>query len=902
MTIGMSTGAAESGAGDIVFGRYRARRRGSAGIAPADEMLDPDGVVRPAWDDLVTGLEVGGPTRLRVGAGRLATAVADDGIVYNVTDGEHSVARDWLVDAVPLIVDGVEWARMERALAQRSTLLDLVLQDLYGDQELVSSGLIEPEMVYGHPGYLRKAMHLRTPGPHALFLHAVDLARRPDGQFVAYADHTGAPSGIGFALADRRLLSRAFGHVFHACAPRPTTGFVGALRLALTEYAPPGADDPTVVVLSPGSLSETAFDQAYLAAALGVPLVTGDDLTVRDGALYLRSLGGLTRVHVVLRRVDAEWTDPLDLRAESHLGIVGLTEAVSRGTVTVVNTLGSAVVENPALHTVLDRLARALLDEDLLLGSVPTLWAGDELQRSAVLARIDSLVLTNVRTGEEAVGALLDASTRADLSARIADETWQWVGRDMCDYSVAPTAIGESVNRWSDATSPVRPAGVSVRAYTVAQGSSYAVMPGGLGSVLADGAQSSALQAIAAKDVWVTSDAAAGHATRRASTEPPSEHTPAPMNAPASPTYSSAAAAASPRVLGDMFWFGRYAERTEQTVRMVRAARERYADHRYRPWASGSAAMPLLLHAVAAVTGTADQLGTAALVDAGTADTPSPDQADAVIAALAELTAGHDVPGTVGYSLNRLSALAHATRDQMSTSIWMVLGPCERSLGHLRSRIADTAGASGADLGADLARTHDDLLRGMLALVGVRAESMVNDSTWLMADLGCRVERALTLADLLGALLASDRGTNVEVALLESLLVATESAVIYRRRHRGLFRPAPVLELLLCDPANPRSMIHQIDRMRADLQSLDESVQSTAALRVVDECRATVRRCDPAELVTADPDGIRTSLLDLVGALRLRLTNLSDVLVRTRFDVAGHTQPLSGVGEAGLRT
>ena len=224
-----------------------------------DEMLDAHGSVRPAWEELAAGYRLRGDARLRVAADRLATAVSDDGVIYNHFDGTRTVARDWQIDAVPLIVDGVQWAALEKALAQRSMLLDLLLRDLYRDQRTISAGLIAPEMVFGHPGYIRKAARLEVSGPHALFLHAADIARTPDGRFVVYADRTQAPSGIGFAIADRRLLSRTYPQLLRSCAPRPMATFAQTLRLALFDYAPAGVDDPTVAVLSPGSMSETCL-------------------------------------------------------------------------------------------------------------------------------------------------------------------------------------------------------------------------------------------------------------------------------------------------------------------------------------------------------------------------------------------------------------------------------------------------------------------------------------------------------------------------------------------------------------------------------------------------------------------------------------------------------------------
>ena len=906
------------GNASAVFDRYRAEghtlfdpdrltRLAASADRPAnsyDELLEADGAIRPAWADLARIYQLRGPDRLRDSAARLAAAVSDDGVVYNEFDGQHTVTRDWDVDAVPLVIDGVEWAELEKAITQRSMLLDLLLRDLYRDQKTIAAGLVAPEMVFGHPGYIRKAARLEVAGPHALFLHAVDISRTADGRFVAYRDRTQAPSGIGYAIVGRRLMSKTFPQLFQACAPRPMTTFAGTMRLALTEYAPPGVDDPTVAVLSPGSMSETAFDQAYLASVLGFPLVEGADLTVRDGAVYMRSLGRYKRVDVLLRRVDAAYSDPLDLRTDSQLGVAGLVEAISRGTVTVLNTLGSGVLENPALHTVLERLAPVLLDEDLRLGSVTTYWAGDPLQRSLIRERLDTLVLTNTSTGEEFIGPLLAASDRADLAARIEAQTWQWVARELEAFSVAPTITPGSGPVESIAT--LRAAPVSVRAFSVAQGPGYAVMPGGLGAVLADGVAGAAHHVVAAKDVWVTSTEVGGHVSRRSETRgEPAGEVVAGTSAgrPVTREYSDVAAAASPRVLADLFWLGRYGERTELVTRLAKVSRERYQDFQYRPWMSGTPAVPLLLHAVATVTGTARYLDTADLLLPGSDRPPSPDQVNEAIEKIADLTVSRSVPGTIAYSVDRLISTVRAVRDQMSTSTWMVLAPVERIMASttrlvLRSRADAGAGDAALDLGPDLARAHDEILHGVLALTGLQAESMVHDPAWMFMDVGRRIERAVTLADLTLAMFADAQDTDVEQALLESYLVANESSVIYRRRNRGLYQAASVAELLLFDPTNPRSMIFCLDKMNADLSSVPETLRSAGAERAVQDMIAELRRGDPADLVRVDADRRRPELVELMTTLRIGARELSDLLTRTRFATPRQARPIWAGGES----
>ncbi|WP_296394383.1 circularly permuted type 2 ATP-grasp protein [Williamsia sp.] len=883
-----------------VVDRYRSDRFAlfdidgpDAATPPYDEMIDSGGSIRPQWADLVAGYARAGTVGMARTAMRLRTMVADEGITYNLTgdrvasgDAVVDTTRLWELDSVPLVLDGDAWAAVEAGIAQRCLLLDALLVDLYGERRTIAEGLVPPEMVFGHPGYVRKAGRLGIAGPHALFCHAADIGRTADGGFALWGDYTQAPSGIGYAIADRRLTSRAASTLFGAVGPRPMTTFAGTLRLALFDYAPPGVDDPTVVVLSPGSLSETAFDQAYLASVLGVPLVESADLLVRDGAVYMRSLGSFKRVDVILRRVDAMFCDPLDLRSDSRLGVAGLVEAVARGAVTVVNTLGSGVIENPALHTVAARLAPALIDEELALPTVETYWGGAGSERSKIIADLNGLVLDNFRTGEQFIGATLSGDESETVRRRVEADPWQWVGRRPGQFSVAPSMTPAHAG----AAARLRAAPVGIRTFAVAQGSAYAVMPGGMGQVLATGAEGAAMGAIAAKDVWVANTEALGDTTRVAES----------VSSVVSPVLSATdRSAASPRVLADLFWLGRHGERAELTVRMVKVARERYQD-RDRLWMSGTGSLPLFLAGIATTTATTDHVG--ALPDAATAD----NGAAVALAAIGRLTMSRSVPGTVAHAVDRLVASARAVRDQMSTSTWMVLGTIERAFADLAHTVAESAPATGAHAGTsaavdtvdvdELARAHESILHGLLALAGLQAESMVHDPAWLFMDVGRRIERTVMLADLTRAVLVERHDLDVEQGLLEAYLVANESAVIYRRRNRGLHRLRPVIMLAMFDETNPRSMIYQLARLRSDLSTMPDEVRSAAAERVVEEMIAELRRVDPTDLTTVGDTDRRDELAELMTTLASGAREISDVLGRTRFAPPRDIQPLWGGG------
>ncbi|MGX1772113.1 circularly permuted type 2 ATP-grasp protein [Nocardia brasiliensis] len=553
-----------------------------------DELVDGGGRVRRMWSELSADFVELGTTGLGRLDSRVRRLIEDDGITYTeVTgSGEQAVTTPWRLDPIPLLISADDWTRLEAGLVQRSRVLDEVLTDVYGPRRMLTNGLLPPEVVFGYSGYVRAAHGITVPGRHQLFLHACDISRWSDGRFRVTADWAQAPSGAGYALADRRVVSTAIPEAFEHSNPRPLTPFARAMRLMLIESAPEGeADDPVVVVLSPGVHSETAYDQANLASMLGFPLVESADLVVRDGALWMRSLGTLRRVDVVLRRVDAEFSDPLDLRPDSRLGVVGLVEVLRRGAVTVVNTLGSGLLENPALTGFLPRLAKALLGEDLLLESAPSFWGGDDKERAHLTKNLHRLIIRSAIDGATIYGPALSIRQRADLRARIEAAGWQWVGQEPAQFSVAPAVEGYG---------GLTPAPVGMRLFSMARRGGYTAMAGGLGQLHQRTLPDRVVIKIAAKDIWV----------RAAPAPAPAVGTEAPHEERVSRRLPIVAAISSPRVLNDLFWMGRYSERAEAAARLLMATHERYQDFRYRPWLEGAEALPVLLAALARATAT----------------------------------------------------------------------------------------------------------------------------------------------------------------------------------------------------------------------------------------------------------------------------------------------------------
>ncbi|MFT4164203.1 MAG: circularly permuted type 2 ATP-grasp protein [Microlunatus sp.] len=846
-----------------------------------DEFVGPTGV-RDGWRGLVQGLDSFGPVDLERAHAEVVRLLEDDGVSYisgpsstttfvDATTGPPgrpvgpaaplAEPEPWRLDPLPLVLAEREWSAVEAGVVQRAELLDAIVADLYGAQRLLASGQLPVPAVLDHEEYLRAAVgaHVVTP---SLFMVAVDLGRDESGQWTVLSDRTQAPSGAGYAMQSRRVISRVMPELYHAAHLHRLTPFFQAMRSALIDSAPAQVENPRVVVLSPGSMSETAFDQAFLASLLGFPLVEGGDLTVRDGRVWMRVLGKLEEVDVILRRVDSIWTDPLELRPGSRLGVAGLVECIRRGTVSVVNSIGSGIVENPALMPYLPQLCERLLGQSLRLPSVQTWWCGDADGMRYVSAHLDELVVRPISRGHgrSVRGVALSRREREKVLAMIAAAPHRYVGQQVLQLSSAPTAFGGRL----------LPRQVVLRSFAVRDGSSYAAMLGGLARVSDDTDESRGLLVTAAgggiaKDVWVVSEhpvVVKGQAPAiRMSRE--ADHL----------VVSDATTAAMvPRVLSDLFWFGRYAERAEDLLRLILATRATALETDRDP--GSRRALEVLLRAVTSTS---------------TAYPGFLAENCAMMPEFRALLLDRSRVGTVGQSLAALSAAAQGVRDQLSEDVWMVLAEMERASAALA--------ANSDDQGLLLVDTGERMLSGLLALAGIVSENMVRDAGWYLLDTGRGLERALQVLALLRATVCEERPWDTERLVVESVLTATESIVTFRRRYGGRHGVDAVVELLVTDARNPRSVAYQLKRIVADLRAIPNN---SAGLRPTRLAEALVRQVhtvdvasmsestalgpeagDGTALVGANPavpTGRRAVLNEFLSGLTAQLRELGDAI------------------------
>jgi uncharacterized circularly permuted ATP-grasp superfamily protein/uncharacterized alpha-E superfamily protein len=531
-----------------------------------DELLASDGSVRPHWRAMVERLEAAGPDAARRGVELARRLIIENGVTYNIYADPQGRDRPWQLDTVPLILPAAEWQTIAAGVAQRARLLDALLADLYGPQRLLIEGVVPPDIVFGHPNFLWPCRGVVPRDGRWLHIYAVDLARAPNGQWWVLGDRTQTPSGPGYALENRRIVSRVFPQMFDDLGVRSLGGFFHTLREQMLGYVDED-EAPLAVVLTPGPFNETYFEHAYLARQLGLSLVEGADLTVRGNTLYLKTFGGLRRVHAVLRRLDDDYCDPAELRVDSALGVPGLLQVVRAGRVVLANALGSGVLESAAWLGFLSPVAEWLLGETLALPSVATWWCGERPALEHVIANLDRLVIKPTfpnQKFEPVFGRALDRAARGKLVERLRARPYAYVAQERVSLSQSPVWRGAGLI----------PRALAVRVYAIATPTGYQVLPGGLARIASDTSAEvvSNQRGGGSKDVWVI---APSDRAEEAVADSPRRRRQRNEDLPST-------------LVENLYWLGRYAERCEAKARLLRATLS--VDGRSEAWQHGVAA------------------------------------------------------------------------------------------------------------------------------------------------------------------------------------------------------------------------------------------------------------------------------------------------------------------------
>jgi uncharacterized circularly permuted ATP-grasp superfamily protein/uncharacterized alpha-E superfamily protein len=808
-------------------------------VAVHDELVTAGGDLRPHYETFVRSLESLGRHELSSRWENAKRAIRDNGVTYNVYGDPEGIDRPWTIDMMPLLVPSAEWRWLETALIQRARVLNQVLNDIYGDQRLLHGRQLPAPLVFGNPGFLRSCHGIAVPRGIHLHLHAVDLARSPDGQWWALADRTQVPSGAGYTLENRIVLSRSLPEAFRDCQVQRLASFFRVQRDMLTALAPVPREEPRVVLLTPGPLNETYFEHAYLARYLGFTLVEGGDLTVRDRRVFIKTLDGLQPVDVIFRRLDDSYCDPLELRADSTLGVAGLVEAARARNVTIANALGSGAIETAAISRFLPSLCRSLLGEELLLPSVPTRWCGDQDDQQFVLDHLDRMVIKRTFppvSGQPIFGRTLSTLHRAALVSEIRANPDHFVGQEELPLSTAPVWLGQKLES--------RP--LVLRMYIAAAGDSYAVMPGGLTRVAAHGEVPivSMQRGGGSKDTWVLADGPVSPVSLLAS--------------PAIRIQRERRAGDIPsRVADNLFWLGRYAERVEHSVRVLRSVVTRLTDDD-DVTAERTALVRVLVSLELLPSGSRDVM-------------PARDVEQELLSSIFT----HAPGSRMRDALEELRRIASTVRDRLSIDTWRILNQLRQDFRLRHGRIQ-----------LDEALLHlNRMITDLAAFSGMEMENMTRGHGWRFLDIGRRLERAANTTMLLAQSLTGGS----HQAMLGPLLEIADSTMTFRRRYFAQPQLTPVLDLLVADPTNARSLMFQVVQLADHVDRLprDSGAPSPAQEQlIVTQISNAIAGADLDTLGQAEESGTFPQLDGLLRGIAADLRRLSDTIAHYYFSHA----------------
>ena len=831
-------------------------------------MMAPGGGVQPHWQsffDAFTGLgndEVTGRSQ------EIFRFLKENGVTYNIYNDPDGLNRPWNLDPVPFIIGSDEWQTIETGLTQRAELFNLILKDIYGAQQIIKNGLLPPELIWSHKGFLRQCTGIDLPGKHALTLYSADMARSPDGRIWVLNDRTQAPSGSGYALENRMAMARILPELFGGLKVRRLSPYFNTLRSALLELSPTGKAEPRIVVLTPGPGNETYFEHSYLSSYLGFTLVQGDDLMVKDKCVWLKTLGGLEKVDVILRRLDDVFCDPLELKQSSQLGVSGLLQAVRAGNVSIANPLGSSILENPGLLPFLNGIAKYFLNEELVMPTIATWWCGQPKALQFVLENIDRLVIKriyreSVAGGTSVDGSMLDSLKKEELKRRIIANPQWFVGQERVNFSSVPCFINDSL----------QPRNTLFRSFVVSSGGSYHVMNGGLTRTSAEAGNHIISNQLggASKDTWVLAKETGERPVIHLEQEHVYNHYGA-QHTGELPSHTAE----------NLFWVGRYVERVLGNARFQRTVLQFLMEANKAWLESDSGVEASMLVALTNYTFTYP----------GFTDYNSPVWQDNW-KEIRDVLFNAQRPGSLTYNFNLFNGAVYAVRDHWSADTWRVLKGMEEDW----NATAATPGINHHHL----LHALDSLIASLVAFIGLNRESISRDQGWMVLDTGRKIEQTLLLITMLRSTLVYIPDENTAYIQQESVLKSNECLVNYRYKYRAHLQQSLVLELMLLDPNNPRSLLYLMERLKNYMSKLPRQ-QAGHALseheRLILEAYTLLYLADADKLCAVDAHGGHYKELDdFLSKLYDLMQAIPNVISKTYFKHALTQRQLFRVDE-----
>lgn len=820
-----------------------------SGLSSYDEVLDLTGRIKPHWQALFATFEKLGIDELKRRNEEIISKLRENGVTYNVYGAPDGMNRPWQLDPIPFLIEQKEWNGIAKGLQQRAVVLDLILKDLYGPRNLVRDAIIPAELVFENTGFFRSCIDIKVPAARQLTLFAADMARGPDGQMWIVDNRTQAPSGSGYTLENRIVMSKLLPELADGMYVSKLSPFFNSIQNTVLRISDKSKDAPNIVYLTPGPGNEAYFEHAYLASYLGYTLAQGDDLLVRNGSVWLKSIDGLQKVDVIIRRVDDDWCDPLELREDSRLGVPGLLQAIRLGNVQVLNPPGSGVLENHAFLAFMDNICQYFLGEKLLMPNVATWWCGHKKELNYVLDNIDELIIkkANRKSRFSSIyGRLLTYSEKEALKKTISSRPHEFIAQQEVSLSTTPSLIDGHIE----------PRYAALRAFMVADENGYHVMQGGLtrSSAVKDRFVISNQQGGFSKDTWIVSD----------KSEEPQErivlNTPAAVNKHVSLPSRSAE---------NLFWVGRYCERAMAVIKFMNITINVLNLDRNFGGSAKQEHIKILLQSLTHVSSTYPGFleGEEKLND--------PYQE--IIA----LTSDYYRAGTVASNIGAFLSAVGAVRNQWELDIWRIVDLIDNGYQEIRnaSHMNNT----------NIQRTLDSLFNNMFTFLGVIAESMPRDNSFLLLETGKLIERILSRISVIQSNFGVRNTPAVENELIEATLINHHMLVNYRQIYKSHLSVEAMLDMILLEPTMPYSLGYMLDELKKNLAELPATARGerlNEAEKLALQASTLIKLANIQELSKCNYNEERTGLFTLLAEVARIISSVSTYLTNQYFSHA----------------
>ncbi|MFY9242591.1 MAG: circularly permuted type 2 ATP-grasp protein [Polaribacter sp.] len=815
-----------------------------------DEVLKSNMKINPNWEKLLHNFSQLGIKELSKKQENLNWLLSENGVTYNVYNDPNGLQRPWNLNIIPFVLDNNEWKTLEKGLQQRAEVLNFVLKDIYGKRELIKNGIVPHEIIFAHRGFLRPCHQIHYKTSKQLLIHSADLARGPDGRMWVVNDRTEAPSGMGYALENRSSMRDVVPDFFNQINVKQPFGFFKDFNQLLINAAPNHKENPTIVILTPGPHNETYFEHSYLSSFLGYPLVKGNDLVVRNSKVWIKTLKGLIQVDVIYRRVDDVFTDPLEFRGDSYLGVAGLLDVVRQQNVAIMNPIGSGVLENPGLIPFMNSICKYFLKEDLLLPQIASWWCGQEKERKHVLENLKNFVVKPIDVTDRKHIYFCEFLNKEELAAlknEILAKPYRFVAQEKISFSTAPNLTKENFE----------PRKVMCRTFSVAKENGYSVMPGGLVRVAAERKELrvSNQKGGTSKDFWITNTEGKISKKRQR------------YHWHHSTSNNMAGIGNLPsNTAENLFWSGRYLARTLLTARYIRMVLNQMSNTELDKRGTDLESLHILYQSVTHLT---------SIFPGFTGD----HKAEALKDPLKEIAIvlfDDTKIGSLAHSLKSFNNSYYTLRNLWSKDMWRVYDMLQKIW-------KDFDKKDHKDI-KKILNLLDTVITKLIAFIGLIEESILVDQGLLLYFIGLQMEQSIMCIDKSRALLAISYDEDIEYEILESLLNSHESLNIYRYSFKSFLNIENVISLILLDDSYSRSLKYQLNRIRRDifkLPSKNEDSTLTAAqetilkaCKMIESVNATqLTKVNKDDCTRANLEKLLSSLSDLIHGTSMSLTD-----------------------------